>query len=65
MSQKVSYTSKITDTVINEFIPHEVTSHSHIWDHSIVTFGIRGFCVRFLNTSHVDSLYRFKKISCW
>ena len=32
----------------------------NICDHSIVIFGIRGFCLEFLKTSHVDILYRFR-----
>ena len=56
MSQKVSYTSKIFDKVINGFSPHELGTRLHIRDHSIVTFGKRGLCLRFSNTSHVEIL---------
>ena len=61
MSHKVSNSSKIIDTVINVFSPNEVTSHLKICDHSIVTFCIRGLCLVFSDTSHVDSLDRFRK----
>ena len=61
LSQKVSYASKIIDTVINIFSPNEVTSHLHICDKSITTFGIRGLFLGFSNTSHVDSLDKFIK----
>ena len=53
--------SNIVDPVINLFSPNELRSHFHICDHSIVTFGIRGFCLGVLNTSDVDSLDRFRK----
>ena len=59
--QKVSYASKIVDLVINGFSFHEARSHLHIYDYSIVNFGIRGLCLRFSNTFHVDILYRFRK----
>ena len=36
--------------------------HLHIYDNSIITFGIIGFCLGFSNTSHVYSLDRFRKI---
>ena len=42
LSQKVSYASKIIDTVINGFSPHEVIIHLNICDSSIVTFVIGG-----------------------
>ena len=29
----------IVDPIINGFIPDEVKSHLHIFDHSIITFG--------------------------
>ena len=61
MSQKVSYASNIIDIVINLFIPNEVTIHLQICEHSIVTYGIRGLCIGFSDTSHVDSLDRFIK----
>ena len=47
------------DPVINAFIPNEVRSHLQICNHSIITFGNR-LCVGFSNTSHVDSLDRFR-----
>ena len=59
--QKVRYSSKIIDPVINLFIPNEVRSHFHIYDHSIVKFGIRGLCLWISNTSRVNSLDRFRK----
>ena len=61
MSQEVSYASKIIDPVINGFSTHEVRSHLQICVHSIVTFGIRGLCLRFSNYSHVDNLERLRK----
>ena len=60
-SKKVSYASKIIYPVINGFNPHEVTIHLHICDNSVVTIGIRGLCLGFSNTSHVYSLYMFRK----
>ena len=33
----------------------------YIFDHSIITFVIGIFCLGFSNTSHADSLYRFRK----
>ena len=61
MSQKCSYACKIIDSVINGFSPHEVRSHFHIYDTSVVTFGIRDICFGSSNTSNVDSLDRFRK----
>ena len=61
MSQKVRYASLKIDPVINGFNPNEVKSHFHICDHLIVTFFIRGLCLVFSNTSHVDSLDRYRK----
>ena len=61
LSQKFSYASKIIDPVINVFSPNDESSHFHICDHYIVTFGIREKCLGLSNTSHVDSLYRFIK----
>ena len=61
LSPKVSYDSMIIDIVINGFTPNSVKGHFHICYHSIVTFGMRGFGLRFSNTSHVDSLDRFRK----
>ena len=49
------------DPVVNGFSPNDVSSHLHICDHSIVTFGIRGRCLGFSNTSRVDSLDRFRR----
>ena len=59
-SQEVSHASKIIDLVINGFSPKDVSINLHICDHSIVKFGIRGKCLGFSNTSHVDSLDRFR-----
>ena len=59
MSQKVDYAYKIFNPVINEFSPNEVRIYLHIFYHSIVTFVIRGLCLGFSDTSHVDSLDRF------
>ena len=58
--QKVSYASKIIDPIINGFNPNDVSSNLQIFDHSIFTFGIREKCLGLSNTSHVDSLYRFR-----
>ena len=41
LSQKFSYDSKIIHPVINGFSPNEKSSHLHICDNSIFTFGIR------------------------
>ena len=49
------------DPVINGFIPNEVTSHFQICYHPIVKFVIRGLCLGFSSTSHVDILDRFRK----
>ena len=49
------------DPVINGFSPNEVKIHFHICDHSIVTFGIRELCLVFSNTSHIETLDRFRK----
>ena len=49
------------DPVIYIFIPNEVKIHFHVCDQSIVTFGQRGFCLEFSNTSHVESLDRFRE----
>ena len=51
----------IIDPVINVFSHNEVKINLHICYHSIVNFGKRGLCLAFSNTSHVDSLYRFRK----
>ena len=51
----------IIDPVINGFNPNEVNIHWHFCDYSIVDFGIRGLCLGFSNSSHVDSLVRFRK----
>ena len=61
LSQKGSYSFKIIDPVINGFIPNDVSIHLHICDQSIVTFGIRGRCLGFSITYHVDSLDRFRR----
>ena len=50
------------DPVINESSPNEVKIYSHICDHSIVIFGIRGFCLGFSKTSRVESLDGFRKL---
>ena len=61
LSQIVSYVYMVIDPVINGFSPNKVKSHFHICDNSIVPFGIRGLFLWFSNTSHVDSLDRFRK----
>ena len=60
MSQKVIYAYKNIDTVIDGFIPHEVRGHFHIYDHSIIKFGIIGFCLGFSNTYNVGILDRYR-----
>ena len=40
LSQKSSYDSNIINPVIDGFIPNDESSHFHICDHSIITFGI-------------------------
>ena len=52
--------SKTIYPVIDRFITHEVRSHFHICDQSIVKIFIRGILLGFSNTYHVDSLDRFK-----
>ena len=61
LSQKVSSASMIIGIVINVFSTNEEKSYFQIFDQSIVTFCIRGLCLGFSNTSHVDSLDRFIK----
>ena len=61
LSHKVSNASNIIDPVINGFSTNDVSSHFHICDHSIVTFGIREKCIWFSETSRVDILYRFRR----
>ena len=61
MYQKCSNSSKTIDTVINGFNPNDESSHLDIFDHSIVTFGLREKWIGLSNTSHVDSLDRFRK----
>ena len=61
LSQKDIYASMKVDPVINALITNEVKVHLHICDHSILTFGLRGLCLGFSNTSHVESLGRFTK----
>ena len=61
LSQKVSYSTKIIDPVINGFSPNELIINLHVCYHSIVKFGVRGSCLGFSNTSHVDNLDRFRK----
>ena len=51
----------IIDPVINVFSPNKVSINFHLFDHSIITSEKIGFCIGFLNTSRVDSLYRFRK----
>ena len=51
----------VIDLVITRFITNVVRSHFSICDHSIINFVKRGFCFGFSNTSHVDSLDRFRK----
>ena len=61
LSHEVSYSSMKNNAVINGFSPNDVRFHLDICDHSIVDFGIRGLCLGFSNTSHVDSIYIFIK----
>ena len=61
LPRKVSYVSILIDPVINGFSPNELKFYLHIFYHSIVTFVIGGLCLGFSNTSHVDSLDKFRK----
>ena len=61
LSQKVSYDSMIIDPVINIIPPNEIKIHLHVCDQKITPFFIRGLCLRFSNTSCVDSLEKFRK----
>ena len=61
LTQKLSYDFRIIYLVINLFSPIVVRSHLHMCCHSIVTFGIREFCLRLFNTSHVDISDGFRK----
>ena len=61
MSIKVSHASKIIDPAINRLSPNEVKIHLQICYHSMMIFGMRGLCLGFSNTSHFDSLDRFRK----
>ena len=61
LSQKVSYDFIIIDLVLNVFSTNKLSSHLIICDQLVISFGKRGFCLVFSNTSHVDSLYRFRK----
>ena len=51
----------IIDTVNIWCITNVVRSRLHICDRLIFTFGIRGLCLEFSNTSHVESLDRSRK----
>ena len=61
LSQKVINTSKTIDPVINGFSLNDESSHLHIYDNSIVTFGIREKYIGSSNTYHVDILDRFRR----
>ena len=61
MSQKVSYASKRIDPILNGFSPNDVSSHLHIFDHSIVTFVMKERCLGFIKTYRVDILDRFTR----
>ena len=61
MYQKFSYASKRIDLVINVFSPNDISSHLHICEHSIITFGIIEKISGLSNTSHVYSLDRFRR----
>ena len=60
-SHEVSYSSMKNDPVINGFSPNDVNFHLDICNHSIVTFGTKRLCLRFSNTSYVESLNMFRK----
>ena len=62
LSQKVSYDSKIIDSVMNVFSPDDIIIHLYICDQSIVKFFIRRLYLGFSNTSHVDSFDRFREL---
>ena len=49
------------DPDIIGFSDNELKTHFQNFDHSIITFGLRGLCLGFSNTSHVESLGRFTK----
>ena len=61
LSQKFSHASKIIYPVINGFITNDESNHLHISDHSIVTLVMKYKKSGFSNTSHVDSLERFRR----
>ena len=61
LSQKVSYDFIIIDLVLNVFSTNKLSSHLIICDQLVISFGKRGFCLVFSNTSHVDSLDRLRK----
>ena len=63
LQQKVGFASMVIVPVINGFRPNEVKIHLHIWEHLIVTFGIRVLCLGFSKTSRAGSLDRFRKTS--
>ena len=47
--------------VINGLSPNEVRIHLQIFDNPIIEFEKIGLYLGFSNTSHVESLYRFRK----
>ena len=51
----------VIDPDIRGFSPDKVKIHLHTFDHSSITFGIILLCLGSSNTSHVDSLDRFRK----
>ena len=63
LSHKFSYSYIMIDTIINGFIPNEIKMYLSIFDHSIITFGIRVLCLGFSKTSRAGSLDRFRKTS--
>ena len=46
---------------MNGFSTNDVTSHLHICDQLIITVSMRGLCLLFSNSFHVDSLYKFRR----
>ena len=61
LSRKGSYASAMIHPVINGLSPNEVRSNLQIFDNPIIDFEKIGLCLGFSNTSHVESLYRFRK----
>ena len=61
-SQNISYDYMMIDTSIIGFSTNEEISSLQICDNTIITFGKRGICLGFSNTSRVDILDSFRKV---